>query len=58
VSRGLRGQMRAAARLVGRLDADEDSLTDDDASAPTSRAPFIPVRGPVLTLLANLNLRS
>jgi uncharacterized membrane protein YccC len=58
VSRGLRGQMRAAARLVGRLDADEDSLTDDDASAPTSRAPFIPVRGPVLTLRANLNLRS
>ena len=58
VSRGLRGQMRAAARLVGRLDADEDSLTDDDATAPASRAPFIPVRGPVLTVRANLNLRS
>ena len=58
VSRGLRGQMRAAARLVGRLDADEDSITDDTASAAASRGPFIPVRGPVLTLRANLNLRS
>jgi uncharacterized membrane protein YccC len=57
VSRGLRGQMRAAARLVGRLDADEDALTDESA-APAARAPSIPVRGALLTLRANLNLHS
>ena len=56
VSRGLRGQLRAAARLVGRLDADEDSLTHD-RPAPPGQRPLPPGAWPVLTLRANLNLQ-
>jgi len=57
VSRGLRGQLRAAARIAAGLEADEDPLTDD-GPPPAARRPFMPVRGPLLTVRANLNLRS
>ena len=57
VSRGLRGQLRAAARIAAGLEADEDPLTDD-GPPPAAHRPFMPVRGPLLTVRANLNLRS
>ena len=42
VSRGLRGQLRAAARIAAGLEADEDPLTDDGpppAGAPARSCP-------------------